>query len=532
MQFSYQNHGNHTYLIYEVGSAEELDRMSLGMITNNKISGLAPAFYSQMNDISYINYNVTAHVPSSQFLSGQVNKRRLLAVFQGIVEALISADEYMIDESSIILDLDYIFSDVSSGQTMMICLPIRGMEVKKAPLGMFFKQIIYDTQFDQSENCDYVAKLLTYLNSKPMFSLEEFKVFLLNLSRNQESNGIGGQQSAVAVNAEPRNGENAIRKKSSGDTEYPSRSNPIQQQNRVQPRVIQENISRNQESSCPPYPQEQEDVEKTREKEQEKTISLFSLLRNYSKENAEIYKMQKQKGREKGKAEKKDAKKSAKKQSTNLSPGFAIPGQQNEMDISMAVREQAATISPRQPVVPRQDTSCMASQEKYGEHVYDTGAGYGDSRGTSDRNKQDSRPETLDGIAFNRRNFGETTVLGQGNAGETSVLNASMLNPKEQPLRPFLYRKRTGEKVEVNKPVYRIGKEKSYVDFFIGDNTAISRSHCNIITKGDRYCIVDTNSTNHTFVNGAMISSNIEMELADGDRIRLADEDFDFRLEH
>ena len=95
---------------------------------------------------------------------------------------------------------------------------------------------------------------------------------------------------------------------------------------------------------------------------------------------------------------------------------------------------------------------------------------------------------------------------------------------------PHLIRRKNNEKVSLNKPVFRIGKEKSYVDYFIGDNTAISRSHANIITRDGQYLVVDTNSTNHTFVNGMMIPSNQEVQINQGDVIRLANEDFEFHL--
>ena len=86
------------------------------------------------------------------------------------------------------------------------------------------------------------------------------------------------------------------------------------------------------------------------------------------------------------------------------------------------------------------------------------------------------------------------------------------------------------EKININKPVFRIGKEKSYVDYFIADNTAISRSHANIIEKDGAYFVVDTNSTNHTYVNEAMIQSNVEVKLEHGSMVRLANENFEFRL--
>ena len=68
------------------------------------------------------------------------------------------------------------------------------------------------------------------------------------------------------------------------------------------------------------------------------------------------------------------------------------------------------------------------------------------------------------------------------------------------------------------------------MDYFIGDNTAISRSHANIVNHNGEFFVVDTNSTNHTYVNGGMIHSNEEVKLSHGTVIRLANEDFEFKL--
>ena len=94
----------------------------------------------------------------------------------------------------------------------------------------------------------------------------------------------------------------------------------------------------------------------------------------------------------------------------------------------------------------------------------------------------------------------------------------------------MLLRLKNNERINIDKPVYRIGKERSYVDYFIGDNSAISRSHANIITRDGKYFVMDTNSTNHTFVNGSMIQSNVEVPLEHGTMLRLADEEFEFKL--
>jgi len=125
-----------------------------------------------------------------------------------------------------------------------------------------------------------------------------------------------------------------------------------------------------------------------------------------------------------------------------------------------------------------------------------------------------------------QNSFNETTVLSPGMmGGETTVLHAGPARPD-----PALTRVKTGERISINKPVFRIGKEKSYVDYFIGDNTAISRSHANIHTDNGEYFVEDTNSTNHTYLNGKLINSNEKVKLTNGDKVRLANEDFTFSI--
>lgn len=95
---------------------------------------------------------------------------------------------------------------------------------------------------------------------------------------------------------------------------------------------------------------------------------------------------------------------------------------------------------------------------------------------------------------------------------------------------PYLIRKNTFDRIDINKPVFRIGKEKSYVDYFIGDNNTISRLHADIISRGNRYYLKDNNSTNHSYINGSMVQGNQEAELFDGAVVTLSNEDFEFHL--
>ena len=95
---------------------------------------------------------------------------------------------------------------------------------------------------------------------------------------------------------------------------------------------------------------------------------------------------------------------------------------------------------------------------------------------------------------------------------------------------PCLVRKRTGERIVINRTLFKLGKDASYVDYCIKDNPAVSRNHADILRKTDGYYLVDKGSLNHTFVNGKKLAVDEYRKLEDGCLVQLADEVFEFGL--
>ncbi|MEG2928205.1 MAG: FHA domain-containing protein [Oscillospiraceae bacterium] len=93
---------------------------------------------------------------------------------------------------------------------------------------------------------------------------------------------------------------------------------------------------------------------------------------------------------------------------------------------------------------------------------------------------------------------------------------------------PKIERVQSDEIISINKSVFRIGKERSCVDFFVSNNNAISRSHADIITREQRYYVTDLNSKNHTYINGKIVPINCEIEIFNGDKLKFANEEFIF----
>lgn len=530
-KFKFETQGTNTYVVYTIDDSEMLDSMTLGMITNNKIAGLAQAFFLQQDNVKYIKYNISSKVSAEQFLMGNVSKKRIIGVFKGIINAMISAEEYMINFSSLYLDLGYIYTDVTTCETVVICLPVSDVDKEVIDLKAFFKNIVFCTQFDPSENGDYIAKLINYLNSASVFSVYDFKEILDEIERGTSSHAVSQPASRPETQTKSQSTPQPAVQPVSQPVVQPV-SQLVQQQQSA-PQTVKKQEEPKQKIVMPKatestlanvgfaVPTKQKPNMPTKKDEihvetsvGEKEISWLYLMQHYNKENAALYKAQ-QEAKKAGKATATPDKKEKKsKAPTPAVPNtsFAIPGQQAEIPKPMTSTPVAPAPTTKPTHIPVQSAPQVSPtpQPKPQPATY-----------------VPPTPQPIPKPTGMPANFGETTVLSVAGCGETTVLGVA---PVKQEITPFLIRRKNNEKIILNKPVFRVGKERSYVDYFIGDNTAISRSHANIITREGTYYVVDTNSTNHTFVNGNMINSNEEVQINHGDSIRFANEDFEFKL--
>lgn len=95
---------------------------------------------------------------------------------------------------------------------------------------------------------------------------------------------------------------------------------------------------------------------------------------------------------------------------------------------------------------------------------------------------------------------------------------------------PTLERIATGEVIRINKSVFRLGKEMGCVDYLVRDNAMISRSHADIISREGRYFVLDLRSKNKTYINNRVLPVEQEVEIFDGDILKLANEEFLFQM--
>ena len=588
MNFTFETQGAITYLVCELSPTEQLDTLTLGMLSNNNITGAAPVLYTEMNGQRFLKYNISAKLTLTQFFEGTVNKQRALTAFKNVLNSVCNADDYMIEQSNFLFEPDKIFINVSNCEVAMICVPVVTQKSATDEIIKLFTYLLEITQFDSSENTSYVTELKNFISNSAGFNIYSFKDFVDNLSmsvaqstyQQPEPIPAGGPiPTAMAFNDTisiddmpntPSMPQQPIMPQQPVQQMYQQPAQPIYQQPIQQPPVVQQPNTMPTPVrpivNTPPMPMAQQPMagqvpvqtppavkpdKKSKKKknkskqggldvaipgqtakpqavqipgvdnqsaqsqsnQEEKKMSFFDLMAHYNKENAAIYKAQKE---SKKTAEHKEPK-----------PKKEKKAKKNKQQPIM--QQPPVQAQPMQNPVNRVQPTMPSQQLPYGQ------APMGAQQPVIQQAPvQQQIPVVQPQTPLNtvqqpipvQNSFNETTVLSNINmGGETTVLNMT-----PEVVEPYLVRVKTGEKVFVNKPVFRIGKEKSYVDYFIADNTAISRSHCNIHTENGEYYIEDTNSTNHTFINGKIINSNVKTKIVSGDRIRLANEEFTFTV--
>ncbi len=114
----------------------------------------------------------------------------------------------------------------------------------------------------------------------------------------------------------------------------------------------------------------------------------------------------------------------------------------------------------------------------------------------------------------------ETVLLNQGNYAAGNSKRAYLIGTN-------------GERVAITASGFTVGKQNTsgIINDYMINNASVSRNHAMFEIKDGRYFVVDMTSSNGTFVNGNRISSNIEVEIKNGDRIVFANAEYKFVVE-
>lgn len=454
------------------------DDFAIKMLTNNEIAGLLKLSVLRKNSDLEIRYNVTSLIPLSQVMDSPLSKSKVLAILKSIVSAAREVEEYMLDPTGIILDRDKIYVDITNGNSGVMYVPCfahEGIDVVS-----FIKDLLTRFQFDQTDDSSYVLRFMNAFNNRTIVTITDLYEFICSVERD------GSKSSKPATEVKKEKKENLDRSQIMKPGGY-EREKPLNNTFNTPPVMQEEKKVAIVEPVVPSKIQEKEEPAK------KKNLFAKSTPEKKEKPKSKLF-----------------GKKAETSSESIPGLGFAVPGMDNNVEVKNSQPAvppmQAMPSAPVASAVPAgQDKQVETPKEKQSNYAYD--------------NSKPSKP--LD--------YGSTIMVNQNNTISTVMLDDSDYEMQGN-LAASVTRASNNQKMYVDKDVLKMGKESDYVDFYIGNNPTISRSHADIIRKDGMYYVRDNNAKNHTYVNGEMIMPGQLVQLNNNDEIMLSNELFIFKL--
>lgn len=169
VSFRVRNFDKEQFLTFDIDNEAELDEEILDFLEEEEPKGIVPVIFEDGEEFDTFSYNVTDKIRLNELSNQEINAEMVLMVMRGLVFALIDMAEYRIPLSYLVLHRNYIYID-SDYKVEFICIPLEDMQ-EDVDVNSFLRQFIASLRFESSENGDYVAKLLTYVNNPAMFNL-------------------------------------------------------------------------------------------------------------------------------------------------------------------------------------------------------------------------------------------------------------------------------------------------------------------------------------------------------------------------
>lgn len=560
VNFKVRNIGSEKYLSYVLDDDCDFDEELLDYLEDNKIGELIDIIYEEDDENDYFTYNITDRVTVDTLFKDKVNAEKLLGVIRGIATSIVNLRDLGIPISYIILHRGFTYVNPVTYDVKLICLPIESGASMNAEFRHFAKNLIVNAQYDTTEDCNYIAKVLNLLN------VEKFTIraFAGELTELMESAGMDVEEAFVDLDGgiEVSQSANAVVDEGNGIDDLPEFKDvafdeedddglDMYEEEPTEANTIFKDLDLDAEE---PYDGETEtltsgepvaagvgsvnmdafDDSALEELKIDDTLEEYPDDEVASEEEAAV--------------------------EPELDLEDIIP-EIKPVKIQPKVEEIAHTaegVTEVAPVAETEDKPVLIDTTEIDDLIdhppvmksikINRAKIIQRAVNELEDDKIENPTENiiasgLDADAEPETNMDPATIPEAGNddeTGSTVELTAGMNvvpdteednkasnAPKAM---PYIVRVNTGERVMINKAVFKIGKANRGVDFTISGNGAVSRVHAIIYQREDGCYLKDNKTTNATYVNGQKLAENQEVLLKNDSEIVLGDEDFIFKL--
>lgn len=180
VSFRVRNFDKEQFLTFNIDNEAELDEELLDFLEDEEPEGIVPViFEDEDEECDTFSYNITDKIRLSELSNQEINAEMVLMVMRGLVLALIDMAECRIPLSYLVLHRNYIYID-SDYKVEFICIPLEDMQ-EEVDINHFLRSFIASLRFDSSENGDYVARMLTFVNNPEVFNLHNLLTLVEDL---------------------------------------------------------------------------------------------------------------------------------------------------------------------------------------------------------------------------------------------------------------------------------------------------------------------------------------------------------------
>lgn len=539
VSFKVRNIGSEKYLSYILNDDCEFDEELLDYLEENKIPELIDIIYEEDDENDYLTYNVTGRTTVDALLSNTVNAEKILGIVRGVASGIVNLRDLGIPASYVILHKGFTYVNPVTYDVGMLCVPVEADANINAEFRTFVKDILTSVKYDDSEDCNYVARLLNLLNTDK-FTVRNFYSQLTEL---MESAGMQVEEKFLDIDGDISVSQSTV------DTSPDTSMDDLPEYKDVS--FGEDDGSEEEDDTVADVDSLFKDLtfDDSEKQEEGKSVSdgidmsvfddsVFDDLETENVDDDSDYTEALTSDVEVPEPQEPKTQSSLTEvaQTTDGVMEVELERQEEQIPVLISMDEvmdnppvvknikinrakiiQKAVVDAEESRIDNPTEQITAPQYMNGEAV----------EPETNMDPVTSKVETEE-----KKGTGSTVELTGGmNVVKDSDSEVAAAVSKGVPkAMPYIVRVNTGERVMINKAVFKIGKAGRGVDYHVGGNGAISKVHIIIYQREDGCYLKDNKTTNGTYLNGQRLDDNGEMKLSNDAMISIGGEDFIFKL--
>ncbi|EDP26838.1 DUF6382 domain-containing protein [Coprococcus eutactus] len=539
VSFKVRNIGSEKYLSYILNDDCEFDEELLDYLEENKIPELIDIIYEEDDENDYLTYNVTGRTTVDALLSNTVNAEKILGIVRGVASGIVNLRDLGIPASYVILHKGFTYVNPVTYDVGMLCVPVEADANINAEFRTFVKDILTSVKYDDSEDCNYVARLLNLLNTDK-FTVRNFYSQLTEL---MESAGMQVEEKFLDIDGDISVSQSTV------DTSPDTSMDDLPEYKDVS--FGEDDDSEEEDDTVADVDSLFKDLtfDDSEKQEEGKSVSdgidmsvfddsVFDDLETENVDDDSDYTEALTSDVEVPEPQEPKTQSSLTEVAQTTDGVMEVELERQEEQIPVLISTDEVMDNP--PVVKNIKINRAKIIQKAVVDAEESRIDNPTEQITAPQymNGEAVEPETnMDPVTSKveteeKKGTGSTVELTGGmNVVKDSDSEVAAAVSKGVPkAMPYIVRVNTGERVMINKAVFKIGKAGRGVDYHVGGNGAISKVHIIIYQREDGCYLKDNKTTNGTYLNGQRLDDNGEMKLSNDAMISIGGEDFIFKL--